>query len=184
MLDVKITSALNKIIQNSQLKKKVSLKEQNAQTEVRFQQGRQNRAHDLRLLSSYWCSWHNTTLHFFFLCSSPWWQHSEIRHEMWRSSFVDVKNSIRWNLGRIVKIKNVRVWETQDRIGPDYQRFKTMVKRSIEQNLRIKNFKARNGNYEKKRRGQESGEKTACTKNSWILLALESQRAVFWRRQL
>ena len=33
--------------------------------------------------------------------------------------------------------------------GPDYHRLKTMVKRSIEQNLRIKNFEARNGNYER-----------------------------------
>ena len=32
--------------------------------------------------------------------------------------------------------------------GPDYHRLKTMVKRSIEQNLRMKNFEARNGNYE------------------------------------
>ena len=32
--------------------------------------------------------------------------------------------------------------------GPDYHRLKKMVKRSIEQNLRIKNFGARNGNYE------------------------------------
>ena len=32
--------------------------------------------------------------------------------------------------------------------GPDYNRLKTMVKRSIEQNLRMKNFEARNGNYE------------------------------------
>ena len=32
--------------------------------------------------------------------------------------------------------------------GPDYHRFKTMVKRSIEQILRIKNFEARNGNDE------------------------------------
>ena len=37
----------------------------------------------------------------------------------------------------------------QKKAGPDYHRLKTMVKRSIEQNLRIKNFEARNGNYEK-----------------------------------
>ena len=37
----------------------------------------------------------------------------------------------------------------QTRAGPDYHRLKTMVKRSIEQNLRIKNFEARNGNYER-----------------------------------
>ena len=37
----------------------------------------------------------------------------------------------------------------QKKIGPDYHRLKTMVKRSIEQDLRMKNFEARNGNYER-----------------------------------
>ena len=52
----------------------------------------------------------------------------------------------------------------QKKLGPDYHRLKTMVKRSIEQEIRNKNFEARNGNVEKKRRGQESGDKTAWTK--------------------
>ena len=37
----------------------------------------------------------------------------------------------------------------QKKLGPDYHRLKAMVKRSIEQDLRNKNFGARNGNYEK-----------------------------------
>ena len=37
----------------------------------------------------------------------------------------------------------------QKKLGPDYHRLKTMVKRSIEQEIRIKNFEARNGNYER-----------------------------------
>ena len=37
----------------------------------------------------------------------------------------------------------------QKKIGPDYHRLKTMVKRSIEQVIRNKNFGARNGNYER-----------------------------------
>ena len=41
MLDAKIVSALNKIIQNSHFKKKVSLQEQKAQKEDRFLRGRQ-----------------------------------------------------------------------------------------------------------------------------------------------
>ena len=41
MLDAKITSALNKIIQNSHFKKMVSLEEQKAQKEDRFLRGRQ-----------------------------------------------------------------------------------------------------------------------------------------------
>ena len=41
MLNARILSALNKIIQNSYLKKKVSLEEQKAQKEYRFLRGRQ-----------------------------------------------------------------------------------------------------------------------------------------------
>ena len=37
----------------------------------------------------------------------------------------------------------------QKKIGPDYHRLKTMVKRSIEQDLRNRNFGARTGNYER-----------------------------------
>ena len=52
-LDAKIASALNKIIQNSQFNKKVSLEEQKAQKE---DTRKTDRLHDLRLLSSNWCS--------------------------------------------------------------------------------------------------------------------------------
>ena len=54
----------------------------------------------------------------------------------------------------------------QKKAGPDHHRLKTMVKRSNEQNLRIKNFEARNGIYERnavvknqgtKQRGQIDG---------------------------
>ena len=41
VLDARIASALNKIIHNSQFKRKVSLEEQNAQKEDRFLRGRQ-----------------------------------------------------------------------------------------------------------------------------------------------
>ena len=37
----------------------------------------------------------------------------------------------------------------QKKLGPDYHRLKTMVKRSIEQEIRNKNFGARHGNYER-----------------------------------
>ena len=51
----------------------------------------------------------------------------------------------------------------QKKAGPDYHRLKTMVKRSIEQDLRNKNFEARNGNYETnavvKNQGQNSVDK-------------------------
>ena len=37
----------------------------------------------------------------------------------------------------------------QKKRGPDYHRLKTMVKRSIEQEFRNKNFGSKNGNFEK-----------------------------------
>ena len=37
----------------------------------------------------------------------------------------------------------------QKKAGLDYRRLKTMVKRNIEHNLRMKNFEVRNGNYER-----------------------------------
>ena len=37
----------------------------------------------------------------------------------------------------------------QKKLGPDYHRLKVMVKRSIEQEIQIKNFEARSGNSEK-----------------------------------
>ena len=37
----------------------------------------------------------------------------------------------------------------QKKIGPDYHRLKTMVKRSVEQEIRNKNFGARNENYDR-----------------------------------
>ena len=52
----------------------------------------------------------------------------------------------------------------QKKAGLDKHRLKTMVKRSIEQNLRVKNFEARNGNYEtsavvKKQRAKLRGQR-------------------------
>ena len=50
-------------------------------------------------------------------------------------------------LKTVLKLYNMEFH--QKKAGPDYHRLKTKVKRSIEQNLRIKNFVARKGNYER-----------------------------------
>ena len=49
-------------------------------------------------------------------------------------------------LKTVLELYNMEIH--QKKAGPDYHRLKTVVKRSIEQNLRIENFEARNGNYE------------------------------------
>ena len=76
-------------------------------------------------------------------------------------------------LKSVLELHNLEIH--QKKAGPDHHRLKTMVKRSIEQDLRNKNFGARNGNYET---NAVVKKKTAWTKNSWRLLAVESQRAV------
>ena len=60
MLDAKIASALNKIIQNSKVKKKVSLEEQNPERESVFFTMKTERLHDLWLLLCDWCSWYSS----------------------------------------------------------------------------------------------------------------------------
>ena len=67
----------------------------------------------------------------------------------------------------------------QKKIGPDYHRLKTMVKRSIEQNLRLKNFGARNGIYERNAVVKNQGTKQRRQRILWRLLAMGSQWAVF-----
>ena len=62
-------------------------------------------------------------------------------------------------LNIVLELYNMEIH--QKKAGPDYHRLKKMVKRSIEQNLPIKNFEDRNGNYEtnavvKNHRGQNS----------------------------
>ena len=56
MLDARIASALNKIIQNSHFKKKVSLEEHKSPERGPVSTRKTDRLHDLRLLSSYWRS--------------------------------------------------------------------------------------------------------------------------------
>ena len=50
-------------------------------------------------------------------------------------------------LKTVLELYNMEIH--QKKIGPDYHRLKTMVKRGIEQNLRRKKVEVRNGKYEK-----------------------------------
>ena len=72
----------------------------------------------------------------------------------------------------------------QKKLGPDYHRLKTMVKRSIEQDTRNKNFGARNGNSEKNAVVKNQGTKQRAQRKFRRLLAMGNQRAVCERRQL
>ena len=52
----------------------------------------------------------------------------------------------------------------QKKLGPDHHRLKSVVKRSVVQEIRNKNFGARSGNFEKNAGGQESRDKTGVCK--------------------
>ena len=54
-----------------------------------------------------------------------------------------------WESEKLKTVLELYDLEThQKKLGPDYHRLKAMVKRSIEHNLRNRNFGARNGNYQ------------------------------------
>ena len=80
-------------------------------------------------------------------------------------------------LKTVLELYNMEIH--QKKAGPDYHRLKTVKKRSIEQDLRNRNFKARNGNCERNVVVKNQGQNTACLNNSCRLLAMGVQRAVF-----
>ena len=194
VLDARIASALNKIIHNSHFRRRISLEEQKAQKQDRFFRGRQI----AYLIYEYFrVIGANDSVKNYADLFTISLRTDDIQEfdSKWDGILSMTKIPPDDILGRLYKLrvresdKLKTVLELSDleihqkKLGLDYYIFKTMVKRSIEQDIRNKNFGARNGNYEK-RRGQESGNKTACTKNSWTLLAMGVQRAVFQRRQL
>ena len=114
VLDAKIASALNRIIHNTQFKRKV---EQKSPKKGPFPSRKTDRLPDLRVLPGHWSQWYRRELcRPIYYFSSKWW-HSGIPFEMGRNFIINDENPISWYLGRIVQIKNTRVWETQDRIG-------------------------------------------------------------------
>ena len=177
VLDAKIASALNRIIQNTRFKKKVSLEEMKAQKEDRFLRGRQiayliyeyfrvTGANDSveNYADLFTIVLRNDDIQDF---DSKW---DEILLSMAKIPSDDIleglyKLRIRESekLKTVLELCNMEIH--RKKAGPDNHRLKTMVKRSIEQNLRMKNFEARNGNYETsavvknqgtKQRGQRS----------------------------
>ena len=152
MLDAKIASPLNKIIQNSQFKKKVSLEEQKAQKEDRFPRRRQiafmiynyfrvTGAHDTapdhaELFS---VTLHDDDIQEF---DTRW---NEVPLFMSKSPSDDILESLyKLRIRGSAQFKTVLElydMEIHQKISmPKYQKLKTMLKRSINQKLRLRNF--------------------------------------------
>ena len=196
MLDAKIAWALKKIIQNAQFNKEVSLEEQKAQKEDRFLRGRQiafliceyfqvTGAHDA-VLDYFW----------FILCYPPWWQHSGIRYEMGRSSVIDVKKSIRWNLGKSVQIENTWVRATQNcieivRHGDSWKDIGSQlskIENHGKEKYRLETSFTKLWRQARENRDRSSGQESKgnhwCWRRKRYLLPVERKRPVFARRPL
>ena len=157
MLDAKIASALNKIIQNSQFKKKVSLEEQKAHKEDRFLRGRQiafmiydyfrvTGANDtvLDYADLFSVTLHDDNIEEF---DTRW---DEVLLSMSKIPSDDILESLcKLRIRESAQLKNVLElydMEIHQKISmPNYQKLKTMVKRSTDQKLRLRNFDARHG---------------------------------------
>ena len=160
MLDAKIASALNKIIQNSQVKKKVSLEEQKAQKEDRFPRRRQiafmiydyfrvTGAHDT--VSDY-ADLFTVILHDDNVQEFDT-RRDEVLLSMSKSPSDDILERLyklrRRESDQLKTVLELYEMEIHQKISmPNYQKLKTMVKRSIDQKLRLRNFDARHGRIE------------------------------------
>ena len=161
VLDARIASALNRIIHNSHFKRRISLEEQEAQKQDRFLSGRQI----AYLIYEYFrvTGANDSVENHADLCTivlriddiqefdSKW---DGILLTVTKIPYDDILEGLyKLRIRESEKLKTVLELydlEThQKKLGPDYHRLKAMVNRSIEQNLRIKNFEARNGNYER-----------------------------------
>ena len=161
VLDAKIASALNSIIHNSHFKRRVSLEEQNAQKEDRFLRGRQIayliyeyfrvtgandsvenyadlfttvlRNDDIQEFDSKWDG---------ILLSMTKIPSDDILEGLYKQRIRESEK-----LKTVLELYNMVIHPKK--AGPDYHRLKTMLKRSVKQNLRNRNFGASNGNDER-----------------------------------
>ena len=161
VLDARIASALNKIIHNSHFKRRISLEEQKAQKQDRFLRGRQI----AYLICEYFRvtgandSVENYADLFTIVLRNDDIQEFDFKLDGILLSMTKIppddilEGLYKFRIRESEKLKTVlELYDLeihQKNAGPDDHRLKTMVKRSIEQNLRIKNFGARNENYEK-----------------------------------
>ena len=152
VFDAKIASALNRIIRNTQFKRKVSLEEQKAPKEDRVLRGRQI----AYLIYEYFRvtgandSIENYADLFTYVLRNDDIQEFDSKRDgillsMTKIPSDDILEGLyKLRIRESEKLKIVLVLYNmeihQKKAGPDYHSLKTVVKRSFEQNLRIKNF--------------------------------------------
>ena len=161
VLDARMASALNRIIHNSHFKRRISLEEQKTPKEDRFLRGRQiacliyeyfqlTGANDSveNYADLFTIGLRNDDIQEF---GSKW---DGILLSMTKIPPDDILEGLyKLRIRESEKLKTVlELYDLeihQKKLGPDYYRLRNMVKRSIEQEIRNKNFGTRSGNYEK-----------------------------------
>ena len=158
--DARNASKPNRIIQNARFKKKVSLEEMKAQKEDRFLRGRQFAylIHECIRVTGANDSVENYADLFTVALLNDDIQEFDSKWDGILLSMTKIppddilEGLYKLRIRESEKLKTVlELYDLeihQKKAGPDYHRLKTMVKRSIEQHLRMKNFEAGNGNYE------------------------------------
>ena len=191
VLDARIASALNKIIHNSQFKRRISLEEQKKPRKgtVSFEVDRLPTWSTITFgsLEPMILSKTTPTCSLLFFEMTTFMNSIESGTEFLLSMTKIPPDDI---LEGLYKFKNTRVWEIKDRIGivrpgdssEEVRTWLSQIENDGEEKYRARYTKSEFWRLErelwKKRRGQEWGNKTACTKNSWRLLAMGNQRAV------
>ena len=161
VLDARIASALNKIIHNAHFKRRISLEEHKAQKQNRFLHGRQIAylIYDFFRVTGIHASVENYADFFTISLRNDDIQEFDSKWDGIPLSMTKIppddilEGLYKLRIRESEKLKTVlELYDLeihQKKLGPDCHRLKTMVKRSIEQDIRNKNFGARNGNYEK-----------------------------------
>ena len=152
VLDARIASALNKIIHNSHFNRRISLEEQKAQKQDRFLRGRQIACliYDYFRVTGIHDSVENYADLFTIVLRNDDIQEFDSK---WKGILLSMtkippddilEGLYKLRIRESEKLKTVlELYDLeihQKKLGPDYHRLKTMVKRSIEQAIRNKNF--------------------------------------------
>ena len=151
VLDARIASALNKIIHNSHFQRRISLEEQKAQKQDRFLRGRQiadliydyfrvTGAHDSveNYADLFTISLRNDDIQEF---DSKWdgiLSMTKIPPDDILEGLYKLRIRESEKLKTVLELYDLETH--QKKLGPDYHRLKTLVKRSIEQDIRNKIF--------------------------------------------
>ena len=174
VFDAKIASALNKIIHNSPFKRRVSLEEHKAQQD-RFFRGRQIAflIYEFFRVTGANDSVENCADLFTICHRNDCVQEFDSRWDGIPSSMTKISRDILEGLH-----KSRTRYSSEDN-GTRPSQIEDHGKKKYPARCTKQEFSGPEMEIVKKRRGQESGNKTACTKNFWRFLAMGNQRAVF-----